>query len=338
MKIAVLGLGFMGSTHLKAYKNISGVELAAVAANDERQLSGDLSGVQGNIGGPGEKLDFSQVRKYRDPFEAVRDDGVDAVDICLPTNQHAEVAIAAIRAGKHVLVEKPMALDGAAADAVIAEAERGGRVFMSAQVVRFIPDYRVSAEAWKSGRLGAMRSAIFRRRCAAPAWSQWLSDPAQSGGGVFDLLIHDIDFCVHLFGLPEAISATGHEDLPLGVDIIAAELHYPAVGSVTVQGGWHHPKAYPFSMEYTIVADGGTLEYSSAGRPLTLYTADGEARPMQVPAVDGYQAELEYFIFCARNGVQPVFCPPRESAAAVKLGRLMLESRCRKGAKIECKL
>ena len=62
MKIAVLGLGFMGSTHLKAYKNIPGVRLAAVASNDETQLTGDLSGIQGNIGGPGEKLDFSAVR------------------------------------------------------------------------------------------------------------------------------------------------------------------------------------------------------------------------------------------------------------------------------------
>ena len=338
MKIAVLGLGFMGSTHLKAYKNIPGVELAAVASNDERQLTGDLSGVQGNIGGPGEKLDFSAVHKYTDPFACVEDADVEAVDICLPTHQHAEVALAALRAGKHVLVEKPMALDGASADAVIAEAERAGRVLMSAQVLRFIPDYRVAAEAWKSGKLGAVRSAIFRRRCAAPAWSQWLADPAQSGGGVFDLLIHDVDYSVQLFGLPAAVSATGYEDLPHGIDMLAAELYYPGIGSVTVQGGWHHPRAFPFSMEFTIVADAGTLDFSSAGRPLTLYTAAGEAHPMDVPAVDGYQAEIEYFVECVRAGRAPEFCPPRESAAAVKLARLLLESRKRNGERIACEL
>ena len=58
-----------------------------------------------------------------------------------------------------------------------------------------------------------MRAAIFRRRCSAPAWSIWLDKKDQSGGGVFDLLIHDVDFCVHAFGLPEAVSAIGYEDI-----------------------------------------------------------------------------------------------------------------------------
>jgi predicted dehydrogenase len=338
MKIAVLGLGFMGSTHLKAYKNIPGVQLAAVAANDEKQLTGDLSGVQGNIGGPGGKVDFSAVHKYIDPFEAVRDPDVEAVDICLPTHQHADVALAALRAGKHVLVEKPMALDGETADRIVDEAERSGRVLMSAQVVRFMGEYRVAAEMLKSGRLGAPRSAMFRRRCAAPAWSLWLTDASLSGGGVFDLLIHDIDFCVHLFGLPGAVSATGYEDMPRGIDSIVAELHYPGIGSVTVAGGWHHPKAYPFSMEYTIVTDGGTLEFSSAGRPPALYTAAGEEEKLDVPVVDGYQAELEYFVACVSAGRAPEFCPPRESAASVKLARLMLESRSKNGERISCTL
>ena len=91
-------------------------------------------------------------------------------------------------------------------------------------------------------------------------------------------------------------------------------------------------------MEFTIVAEGGTLEYSSAGRPLTAYTAKGEAETVETPQVDGYQAEIEYFIECARAGREPEFCPPRESAASVKLARLMLESRARNGEKIACKL
>ena len=134
-----------------------------------------------------------------------------------------------------------------------------------------------------------MRSAIFRRRCAAPAWSQWLADPAKSGGGVFDLLIHDVDFCVHLFGKPAAVSATGYEDLPARHRLILAEFHYPAIGTVVITGGWHHPKAYPFSMEFTVVSDGGTLEYSSEGRPLTLYGADGEKQPLDSADADWFQ-------------------------------------------------
>src|SRR2546426_6200798 len=73
MKIAVLGLGFMGSTHLKALKKIPHADLAAVVSSDEKKLSGDLTEIQGNIGGPGEKMDFSGVKKYRKISEALSD-------------------------------------------------------------------------------------------------------------------------------------------------------------------------------------------------------------------------------------------------------------------------
>lgn len=338
MKIAVLGLGFMGSTHVHAWRQIPGAQVAAVASNDKMRLSGDLSGVQGNIGGPGEKLDFSAVARYTRAEEAVRDPDVEAVDICLPTHLHERIAVLAMRSGKHVLVEKPMALDGAAADRMIAESERHGRILMAAQVVRFIAPYRAAAGILRSGRLGPVRSAMLRRRCAAPAWSAWLADPAQSGGGVFDLLIHDIDFCLHLFGKPEAVTASGYEDLARGVDWILAQFWYPSIGAVAISGGWHHPAAYPFSMEFTIVADSGTLEYNSAGAPLSEYGADGQRHAVDVPEADGYRAELEYFLECATRGQKPLACPPEESALAVKLARLMLESRNKNGEKIRCNL
>jgi predicted dehydrogenase len=338
MKIAVLGLGFMGSTHARAWLQIPGAELAAVAGRDPHRLSGDFTGIQGNLGGPGEKLDFSAVAKYTSAEDALLDPAVEAVDICLPTHLHGRIALLALAAGKHVLVEKPMALDGPAADRMIAAAQRHGRVLMAAQVVRFVPPYRAAADILRSGRLGPVRAAIFRRRCAAPAWGAWLTDPAQSGGGVFDLLIHDIDFCLHVFGAPDAVTASGYEDLPHGVDWILAQFWYPSVGAVAISGGWHHPAAYPFAMEFTIIADRGTLEFDSAGAPLAEYGADGRQRALDVPDADGYRAELEYFLNCATRGEQPLECPPEDSAAAVRLAHIMLESRQRNGEKIACNL
>jgi predicted dehydrogenase len=338
MKMAVLGLGFMGSTHLKALQNIADAEIVAVASDDPVALSGDLSAVQGNLGTSFEKLDFSRLRKYTNYADVMNDKDVEAVDLCLPTHLHAPAAIAALRAGKHVLVEKPMGLNGAETDAMIEEADKSGRLLMTAQVLRFFPEYVALAEIVKNGMLGDVRSAVFRRRCAAPAWSGWLADPKQSGGGVFDLLIHDIDQCLHLFGKPEAISATGFVDLKKGIDMIAAELYYPEIGSVTVTGGWHHPKKYPFSMEYTVVCDGGTVEYSSAGRPPSLYAGDGTETVLPLAAHDGYAAEIAYFVDCCVNGAKPDRCPPEESAAAVKLTRLTLDAREKKGEKIPCNL
>jgi predicted dehydrogenase len=341
MKIAVLGLGFMGATHVQAWRQIPGAKLAAIASPDPRRLAGDLTGLPGNLALADAKLDFSSIAKCTSAEEALLDPamkGIEAVDICLPTHLHEPIALLALTAGKHVLVEKPMALDGAGADRMIAAAERHGRVLMAAQVVRFIPPYRTAADILRSGRLGAVRAAIFRRRCAAPAWSAWLTDPAQSGGGVFDLLIHDIDFCLHLFGKPEAVTASGYEDLPHGVDWIVAQFWYPSIGAVAISGGWHHPAAYPFSMEFTIVSDHGTLEFNSAFTPLTEYGADGRQHALDVLNTDGYQAELKYFLHCATSGEKPIACPPEESATAVKLAHLMLQSRKRNGEKIACTL
>ncbi len=339
MKIAVCGLGFMGSTHLRAWQKIPGAELVAVASDIPHRLTGDLSDVVGNIGGPGERMDFSKLRKYSDAYEAVRDPEAEAVDLCLPTHLHAPVAIAALEAGKHVLVEKPMALTGEDCDRIIAAARSAGRVLMVAQVLRFIPAYRVTAERIRSGGLGPIRAAIFRRRCAAPAWSAWLSDKAASGGGVFDLLIHDVDFMLQAFGPPEAVSAVGYEDMPRGVDWITATFYYSDGAPVVISGGWHHPKAFPFSMEFTVVGDAGTIEYSSDHKPVTLYRADGEAEPLEAAGPeDWYEAELQYFLECARENRRPEFCPPEESALAVKLANRMLEARTRNGEKIPCKL
>ena len=327
----------MGGVHLRAWREVAGARLAAVFSNDDRQLSGDLTATQGNLGSPAERFDFSAVKRYRD-FGALLDDSeIDAVDLCLPTYLHEDAAVEALRAGKHVLVEKPMALEGDSARRMIAAAKRAGRILMTAHVLRFFPEYVALRHALPG--LGAVRGAFFRRRSAAPAWGGWLQDPEKSGGGVFDLLIHDIDMCLHLFGRPEAVSAVGRCDAAAGLDMLHGQLFYP-FGVVVVSGGWQPAPAFPFTMEYSVTLEGGTIEYNSAGRPPTLYAQAAEALPLEEPdgkdGRDGYTAEIEYFAECCRLGRQPERCPPRESADAVELMRTLLVARERSGRKILC--
>ena len=331
--MAVLGLGFMGSTHWKAARGTTSVAVTAAYSSDPKKLAGDLSAIKGNIGGPGEVMDVSGIAGYSDLDALLADPNIDAVDLCLPTDVHESVAVAALRAGKHVLVEKPMALDGASADRMIAEAARAGRVLMTAQVLRFWPDYTGLRDAVRSGQHGPLRFAVFRRRCAAPGWSGWLGDPARSGGGAFDLLIHDVDMALHLFGKPLAVSAVGYEDLAAGIDGIASVWRYPGNASVVITGGWHHPGEYPFQAEFTVSLQNATLDFNTAGRRLTLY-GGGELPPL--PDTDGYTAEIEYFGECCHTGKAPEICPPEESAMAVKLMNMMLDSRKRNGEAIEC--
>ena len=282
-------------------------------------------------------LDFSQVDKHARWETILEDPTIDAVDICLPTHLHAPATEAALRAGKHVLVEKPMALDFETAIELVVLAKQQGKVLMAAQVLRFFPMYRQMADLVRSGTLGKVRAATFRRRCSAPPWAAWMQDKSVSGGGVFDLLIHDVDMALHLFGTPAAVSATGREALADHVDTINAQLYYEGLDSVTVAGGWHHG-TFPFSMEYTIVADGGTVEYSSAsGNDPQVYRPGQEAETLSPPApVDGYHEEIRYFVECCATGTEPVYCSPAESAQAVKVTRLMSEARMKNGEK--CRL
>ncbi len=327
MRIGVIGLGFMGSTHLEAYQQATGFELAAVASSSAKKRDGDLSEVGGNLNRGGGKLDFGAAARYSTPEDLIGDPRVEAVDICTPTNLHEPLALQALACGKHVLVEKPMALSGEACARMIRASEAAGRVLMVAQVLRFFPEYVAARAKILSGELGRVRAATFRRRCAAPAWGRWLKDPARSGGGVLDLLIHDLDFCRHLLGRPQAVRATGVEDLEAGIDFVEARLDYGNGVPVVVSGGWHHPASFPFSMEFTILCDGGTLDYSSHRPGLRLHNAAGEAEDVGLPDQDGFAAELQEFLACCRAGRPSQICPPEQSAEAVRMGLAMNRSR-----------
>jgi predicted dehydrogenase len=167
-----------------------------------------------------------------------------------------------------------------------------------------------------------LRTALFRRRCAAPSWGVWETS------GAFDLLIHDVDFTVHLFGKPATISATGYIDDAAGIDVLHANFFYPNGVEALVTGGWHNRGSYPFSMEYTATFDRDTMEFS---------TASGQG-VLQSPPGAAYAAELAHFAEACDNDRQPPLCPAGESADAVKLMLLAIEARKHKGEKIPCNL
>ncbi len=332
MKIGVVGLGFMGSTHLQAYQNVANAEIVAVASSDEKKLSGDLSSISGNLERDGKQMDFGAAARHPTAEDLIADPNVEAVDLCTPSYLHAPQAIAALEAGKHVLVEKPMALSGEQCDQMIAASERAGKVLMVAQVLRFFPDWAKAREIIHSGDLGPVRHAFFYRKCAAPSWSKWMHDKSKSGGGVFDLLIHDFDFCQHLFGPPAAIRATGVEAMEKGIDVLEAHLEYPNGPQVTIAGGWRHPQAYPFSMEFTIVCDGGTLDYRSGTRELTLFKSSGESELVETSGVDGFEAQVRAFTNACEAGTPAELCRPEHSAEAIRMTLAAGASRADSGA------
>jgi predicted dehydrogenase len=335
IRIGVLGLGFMGRTHLQALQALPDVEVAAVMSRDPKRLAGDLADVAGNLGTSGEIFDLSKCRRYTSAEELVADPDLDAIDICLPTHLHASLAVDALARGRHVLVEKPMALDHSQSMRMCEAAEKYGRTLMVAHVLRFLGAYETLIDIAREGRLGRIRSASFRRRTPVPTWGPWEFDKSLSGGGVFDLLIHDVDIAALLLGAPEWISATGHEDLAGGIDVITALFHGCRAEHVTISGGWFLEGKYPFSMEYSVMGEKGVVEYNSAAaNAVMLYDSAGASEFPLGPIGEAYQKQIAYFIECCRTGRAPDICPPRESARAVDLTRTMVDARERRGERM----
>jgi predicted dehydrogenase len=328
VKIGIAGLGFMGATHIGAIKKIPGLELAAVCTTNERALTGDLTEVGGNLDIPPERYDFSALHKSRDWHQLIADSEVDAIDICLPTDLHAEVAIGALEGGKHVLCEKPMALTDGECQRMIEAARRAGRVLMIGQVLRFWPEYVTLREAIENHTYGTVRSVEFRRSAGLPDWSRWLPREERSGGAIVDLLVHDIDQAIALFGMPETVTARSMGP----VDTIDAVLDYGNHVQVGIKGGWL-PVGEKFSMGFTMRAEDGTLRLDTDGLKVVDETG---TRSATVEEGDGYQRELAYFAECCQCGLQPDRCPPEQSAQGITLTRLLKESRKREGETLRC--
>src|SRR3954451_21756752 len=111
VRIGIVGLGFMGMIHYLAARNLKGPRVAAVCSRDSKKLAGDWRSIQGNFGPRGEMMDLSGIDKYADLDDLLADKDIDLIDVCNPTHLHPETALKALKAGKHVLVEKAIALE-----------------------------------------------------------------------------------------------------------------------------------------------------------------------------------------------------------------------------------
>src|SRR5438552_7935049 len=110
IRIGIVGIGFMGMIHYLAAQKLKGAKVTAICSRDAKKRAGDWRGIRGNFGPPGQMMDLSNIKTHATLDALLADSAIDVVDICVPTDQHPSAAIAALKAGKHVLVEKAIAL------------------------------------------------------------------------------------------------------------------------------------------------------------------------------------------------------------------------------------
>jgi predicted dehydrogenase len=209
IRVGIVGIGFMGWIHWLAYQKMRGVQVAAISTRDKRRLDGDWRGIQGNFGPPGEQVDLTKVAAYAELDELLEDKRIDLVDITLPTYLHADVAIRALRAGKHVLCEKPMALRLSDCRRMVAAANKTKRLLFIAHVLPFFSEYEWALKVINSGKFGRVIGGAFRRVIVDPPWAKNFWSPEHIGGPMLDLHIHDAHFIRLLFGMPEAVATQG---------------------------------------------------------------------------------------------------------------------------------
>ena len=321
MKIALLGYGFMGGAHLAAMQRIEGVEVVAVATRTRPTADAPTKGNLDLKSGP---LPDS-IRWVPDWRDVLADPSIDAVDICLPTDLHRQVVLAAFTAGKHVLCEKPMALTFEDCDAMMQAAQSSGRTFMVGQVLRFMAPYEYAA-GFVRRQGAAISRCTLQRSTGFPGWGGWLTDEARSGGAILDLLSHDLDQALSLFGTPKAVRAESLGD----VDTARCTLRYGGDLKVTVEGGWFAPDV-AFSASFEIDAGADSLVFRDG---VLRETAAGVERVIDLREQDAYFDEVAYFVDCCRRGARPDLCPPAASADAVRISHLLKASRQAEGKEL----
>jgi predicted dehydrogenase len=199
----------MGWIHWLAYQRLAGVRVAAISTRNPQRLAGDWRGIQGNFGPPGEQIDLSGIAAHAKLDQLLADPQVDLIDITLPNSLHADAAVRALEAGKHVLCEKPMALSLADCERMVSAAKKANRLLMVGHVLPFFPEYEWALKVIRGGEYGRVRSGAFRRVISDPTWIKDFWSPELIGGPMLDLHIHDAHFIRLVFGMPREVTTAG---------------------------------------------------------------------------------------------------------------------------------
>jgi predicted dehydrogenase len=325
VRVGVIGLGMMGLTHLDVYGKRKDAKVVALSDADPDRLSGKIRAA-GNIDGQAQGgFDFATVRKYPDGKALIADRDVDLVDICLPTPLHREFVLAALAAGKHVLVEKPLARTAAEAEEISAAARKAKGMCMCALCIRFWPGWSWLKDAIADGRYGKVLSASFRRVSAHPG-GPYYSNGKASGGALLDLHIHDADFVQHCFGMPKAVWSRGYTKISGAVDHVLTTYVYDGVPLVAAEGGWAMAGGFPFTMQYAVNFERATAAYDLASpQPLKVW-AGGKEEAVGLEPGMGYEIEIDYFLDCIGKGKRPDRATPDSAAASIRIVEAEAES------------
>ena len=332
-RVGVIGAGSIGPVHIEAYKKVSTAKIAAVCDID-------LARAETAAG------KYEIPKTYEKYADLLADPEIDAVSVCVPNYLHAEIAVAALKAGKHVLCEKPMADTLAHAEEIAEAADEAaarGQKLMIGMNNRFNGDTQALKKAIDAGRLGEIYYAKcgWIRRKGIPGFGGWFTTKAKSGGGpLIDIGVHALDLCLYLMGNPTPVAVSGSTYAKFGpqgkgagnwgsdsgsVSAVTYDVEDLAAGLVKMSNGatlileasWASHIRSDHGPYATLIGDLGGAEIGAsggpgavtAGLPATIFTdLDGQTVNVELKSnhIGGHDAEVRHFVDCVRSGDTPI--------------------------------
>ena len=314
MRVALVGAGYIARSHAAAY------------ATDPRA---DLAYVTDPVAGKAAVLAEEYGARPVGELETLLDSDVDALSVCTPSPQHAEVVVAALEAGKHVLCEKPVARTMADARRIAEAGRRCPGVLMIGHVSRFEPDHRAARDAVLDGRIGEPRMMSQSIVGELPDWSEqgWLTDPDQSGGPLVDLAVHSFDYLTWVCGArPERVHAVGSTRPDGLVDYVIATVRYDSGALAVVETSWAHPAGHGLDLATELAGTAGRLGWDYAGIAVgSLKPAGAAPRAISQLGNRGFVAEVTAFLDAVETG-GPSPVPAEEGMLALEVALAAEES------------
>jgi UDP-N-acetylglucosamine 3-dehydrogenase len=307
----IIGLGFFGAKHAEVAASLPSVELRAVCTRRPARLKE----IQKR---------FNVPRVHTDYNDLLADPDIHAVSIVTHVDDHVAPTVAALRAGKHVLLEKPMARTVAACDQILAAAAKAKTILMVGHICRFNPRYALARERILAGELGRIVSMYARRNIPAARSKGVLEkiDPLLGDG------VHDTDLMLWMTGLSietayaltTSVRRLPHPDLGWAM----YRFSNGAIG--VIENVWFLPDATPFRIheEMEIIGTDGAIYIHGSDLNLVIHGKSGADCPdtLYWPEVHGQiagalRAEMAYFAECVLAGRQPAVVTPAEARSAV---------------------
>ncbi|MCG6155078.1 Gfo/Idh/MocA family protein [Rubinisphaera margarita] len=338
MNIGIVGLGFMGMTHFEAARSVKSVKVHAFSTRDPKKRKGNWSSIQGNFGPRGSnKVDLTDVVTYENYQDLLNDPAIDLVDICLPVPQHEQVTIEALKAGKHVLVEKPITIELAAAKRMLKAADAAGKHLMVAHVLPFSPEYRFLAECIRQKKYGELQALNLRRVICPPKWLNLPDDLPSLGGFGIDLHIHDNHFISATCGLPQKVFSVGQLEAGF-VNHTQTNYIFDKGPAISCVSGAIAAPGLEFAHGYQAFFEDATIEFDAGtygkdwvvNRPLTVLTKTGR---IQTPTLKGgsewysaFAEEMKAAAQALKTGEVPADLSGVHAVNALKLCHAELKS------------